>query len=184
MTRDEASGIFKKYNNDNSLLRHAYAVEGAMRHFAAIFGEDTEKWGIVGLLHDIDYEQFPEEHCEKAGELLAADGVDAEIIHAVQSHGWNLCCDVEPIHKMEKILYTIDELTGLITAAALMRPSKSVMDIELSSVKKKFKDARFAAGVNREVIKNGCEMCGMELDYVITETIMGLREVAAAIGLA
>ncbi len=183
MTRERALEIFKMYNKDASLLRHAYAVEGVMRYFAKMEGEDEERWGNVGLLHDIDYEMYPEEHCAKAKELLELNGVDAETIYSVQSHGYTICCDVEPIHKMEKILFTIDELTGLIAAAALMRPSKSVMDIELSSVKKKFKDSRFAAGVNRDIIRKGCEMCGFELDYVITETIKGMREVADSIGL-
>ncbi len=183
MTREEALAIFKKYNTDESLTRHAFAVEGVMRHFAKIEGEEADYWGNIGLLHDIDYQMYPTEHCVKAGELLKENGVADDVIHAVQSHGWGICFDVEPTLKMEKVLYTIDELTGLISAASLMRPSKSVMDIEVSSVKKKFKDKRFSAGVDRDVIRKGCELCGYELDYVMQETILGMRDVADTIGL-
>ena len=182
-TRDEAYQLLCKYNDSPALITHGLAVEGVMRHFARLLGEDEEKWGAVGLMHDIDYQQFPEQHCHKAREILQEAGVDEEYIHAIQSHGYELCCDVKPEHVMEKVLYTIDELTGLITATAIMRPSKSVMDLELKSVKKKYKDHKFAAGVNREVIEKGAAMLNMDLDYVITETIMGMREVAEAIGL-
>jgi len=154
-----------------------------MRHFARLLGEDEEKWGTIGLMHDIDYQMFPEQHCIKAREILQEAGVDEEYIHAIQSHGYGLCCDVKPEHVMEKVLFTIDELTGLITACAIMRPSRSVLDLELKSVKKKYKDRRFAAGVNREIIEKGAAMLNMDLDYVITETISGMREVAEAIGL-
>ena len=154
-----------------------------MRHFASLYGENIEKWGIIGLIHDLDYEMYPEEHCTKSAEIMREKGIDEEYIHAVCSHGWGLCSDVEPVEKMEKVLYTIDELTGLITAACLMRPSKSVMDIEVKSVKKKFKTHSFAAGVNREVIEKGCGMLGLTLDDVIKETIEGMRECAEAIGL-
>jgi predicted hydrolase (HD superfamily) len=183
MNREEAYALLTKYNKSEALIRHGLAVESVMRHFAGLFGEDEEFWGNTGLLHDIDYELYPEEHCLKAEELLKDDGASDDIIHAVCSHGWGICCDVEPKHRMEKVLYTIDELTGLITAAALMRPSRSVMDIELSSVKKKFKDKKFAAGVNREVVTNGAALVGMPLDEVITETINGMRDVATDIGL-
>jgi putative nucleotidyltransferase with HDIG domain len=172
-----------KYNDSPALITHGLAAEGVMRHFARLLGEDEEKWGAVGLMHDIDYQRFPEQHCHKAREILQEAGVDEEYIHAIQSHGYELCCDVKPEHVMEKVLYTIDELTGLINACAIMRPSKSVLDLELKSVMKKYKDHRFAAGVNREVIEQGAAMLGMDLDYVITETIMGMREVADAIGL-
>jgi predicted hydrolase (HD superfamily) len=155
-----------------------------MRHFAELFGEDAEEWGVIGLLHDLDYEQYPEEHCRKTGEILAARDVDPGYIRAIMSHGYGLCTDVEPTTRLEKTLYAVDELTGLINAVCLMRPSKSVLDLEVKSVKKKFKQPSFAAGVNREVIRSGCEMLGMELDEVIHETIQGMRKCAEAIDLA
>jgi putative nucleotidyltransferase with HDIG domain len=182
-TRIEAYQLLCEYNDSPALITHGLAVEGVMRHFARQLGEDEEKWGAVGLMHDIDYQMFPDQHCIKAKEILTEHGVDEEYIHAIQSHGYGLCCDVKPEHVMEKVLFTIDELTGLINACAIMRPSKSVLDLELKSVKKKYKDRRFAAGVNREVIEQGAAMLGMDLDYVITETILGMREVAEAIGL-
>lgn len=182
-SRDKAYELLTKYNTSEALIMHALAVEGAMRHFAKINGEDEEKWGIIGLLHDIDYQMYPTQHCIKAKEILKENDIDEEYIHAIQSHGYGLCCDIEPVHKMEKILFTIDEITGLINACAIMRPSKSVLDLELKSVKKKFKDKGFAAGVNREVIAQGADMLGEELDYIITETIMGMRQVADAINL-
>jgi putative nucleotidyltransferase with HDIG domain len=172
-----------KYNDSPALITHALAVEGVMRHFARLLGEDEEKWGVVGLMHDIDYQMFPDQHCIKAREILQEHGVDDEYIHAITSHGYGLCCDVKPEHVMEKVLFAVDELTGLINACAIMRPSRSVLDLELKSVKKKYKDRRFAAGVNREVIEKGTSMLDMDLDYVITETISGMREVAEAIGL-
>lgn len=183
MTRDMALTLLRKYNESDALLRHAYAVEGVMRHFAARFGEDADYWGLVGLLHDIDYEKWPEEHLAVAPRLLAEGGLDEAFIHAVLSHGWGLCTDVKPEKHMEIVLYTIDELTGLITAAAYMRPSRSVMDMEVKSVKKKFKDKSFAAGVDREVILRGCEMLGLSLDEVIEDAIAGMREVHEALGL-
>ena len=183
MTRDMALTLLRKYNESDALLRHAYAVEGVMRHFAARFGEDADYWGLVGLLHDIDYEKWPEEHLAVAPRLLAEGGLDEAFIHAVLSHGWGLCTDVKPEKRMEIVLYTIDELTGLITAAAYMRPSRSVMDMEVKSVKKKFKDKSFAAGVDREVILRGCEMLGLSLDEVIEDAIAGMREVHEALGL-
>lgn len=184
-TREEAWALLNEYNKSEALLHHALAVEGAMRHFSHVLGdgEQEDLWGVVGLLHDLDYEQYPQEHCAKTKEILEAKGVDPVVIRAIMSHGWGMCTDVEPQTPMEKAVYTVDELTGLINAAALMRPSRSVMDLELKSLKKKFKDKAFAAGVNREVIRKGSELLGMELDQVMTETILGMREVADAIGL-
>ena len=182
-TREEAWKLLNEYNKSDALLKHGLAVEGVLRHFAEINGEDTEKWGVIGLLHDLDYEMYPEKHCVKTAEIMRENDIDEDYIHAVCSHGWGLCCDVEPVEKMEKVLYTIDELTGLINAACLMRPSKSVLDIEVKSVKKKFKSSGFAAGVNREVIQKGCDMIGLSLDDVIKETIEGMKSCADAIGL-
>lgn len=183
-TREEALELFKKYNKSDSLLRHALAVEGTMKHFAEIFNEpDVEKWTIVGLLHDLDYEMYPEEHCIKVQEILREEGYPEDYIRAVASHGFGICCDIEPVEKMEKVLYAIDELTGLITAVALLRPSRSVLDLEPKSVKKKWKDKAFAAGVDRSVIEKGIEMLGMERDDVIRETILAMRKVAEEIGL-
>ncbi len=181
--REKALETLKQYNESEALIRHAFAVESVMRKFAADANEDVEYWGAVGLLHDIDYEKYPEQHCKVAPELLKNAGYDDAFIHAVVSHGYGLCADVEPELYMEKVLYTVDELTGLIGAAALMRPSRSVMDIEVKSVKKKFKDKGFAAGCNREVILNGCSKLGLELDDVIARCVEGMRTVAAEIGL-
>lgn len=181
--RAEAYGLLREYNKNESLVKHALTVEAVMRHFAALLGEDAEKWGVIGLLHDIDYEMYPEQHCIKAKEILAERGWPEAYIRAVQSHGWKLCCDVEPVERMEKVLYTIDELTGLIAATALMRPSKSILDMEVKSVKKKWKQKGFAAGVNREVIEEGAAMLGMDMDKVIEETINGMQTVAEEIGL-
>ena len=182
-TREHAWEGLCQYNQRDSLRKHGLTVEGVMRHFAALNGEDPDLWGVVGLLHDLDYEQYPDQHCAKVQEILGEKGVDEAVIRAVASHGYGMCSDIEPLSRLEKTLYTIDELSGLITAAALMRPSRSVMDIEVKSVKKKFKDKRFAAGVDREVIVKGAEGLGMELDTVIAETIRGMQEVAEAIGL-
>ncbi len=183
-TREEAWEWVKEYNDSDSLRKHALAVEGVMRHFAKLKSpQEEELWGVVGLLHDLDYEKYPDQHCTKVREILGEKGVDQDVIRAVASHGWGMCSEVEPQSEMEKTLYTIDELTGLINAAALMRPSRSVMDMELKSAKKKFKDKRFAAGVDREVIIQGAQRLGMELDDVISETIKGMQEVAEAIGL-
>ena len=181
--REHAWEWLGQYNQRDSLRKHGLTVEGVMRHFAALNGEDPDLWGVVGLLHDLDYEQYPDQHCAKVQEILGEKGVDEAVIRAVASHGYGMCSDIEPLSRLEKTLYTIDELSGLITAAALMRPSRSVMDIEVKSVKKKFKDKRFAAGVDREVIVKGAEGLGMELDAVIAETIRGMQEVAEAIGL-
>ncbi|NLK72288.1 MAG: HDIG domain-containing protein [Clostridiales bacterium] len=181
--REKAMSVLKQYNKSDALIRHGIAVEAVMRYFAEEAGEDAEYWGAVGLLHDIDYEMYPEEHCKKAPELLKEAGYDDAFIYSVISHGHGLVVDAEPKLYMEKVLYAIDELTGLIGAAALMRPSKSVMDIEVKSVKKKFKDKAFAAGVNRNVILQGCQNLNMELDDVINKCILGMRTAAAEIGL-
>lgn len=154
-----------------------------MRYFANKFGEDEEKWGIIGLIHDLDYEKFPQQHCKKTEEILKEHNWPQDCIRAVLSHGWGICTDVEPESKMEKVLYTIDELTGLIAATALVRPSKSVLDMKAKSVKKKWKDKSFAAGVNRSIIQKGAEMLGIELNELFTDTIMGMRQAAAQIGL-
>jgi len=182
-TREQALELFKSYNESDALLKHALSVEAVMRHFAELNNEDAEKWGIIGLIHDIDYEKYPEEHCVKARELLEKAGYPDDYIHAVQSHGYGLCIDVEPVEKMELVLYTIDELTGLITATALMRPSKSILDLETKSVKKKWKQRSFAAGVNRDVIEGGAAKLGLEMDQVIAETIAGMQSVAEDLGL-
>ena len=183
-TREEAFKLLKKYNRSESLIRHALTVEGVMKHFAEILDEpDVEKWSVIGLCHDLDYEMYPEQHCIKVKKILTEEDWPEDYIRAIQSHGWGLCCDVKPEEKMEKVLFTIDELTGLITAAALMRPSKSVLDLEVKSIKKKWKDKRFAAGVDREVIEKGLELLDMDMNYIIDETIKGMREVAEEIGL-
>ena len=183
-TREKAWELLTQYNESDSLQKHALTVEGVMRHFAGLYpGEDPELWGVVGLLHDLDYERWPDQHCQKVQELLREKGADEALIRAVASHGYGMCSDIQPQSRLEKTLFTIDELSGLITAAALMRPSRSVIDLEVKSLKKKFKDKRFAAGVDREVIIQGAQRLGMELDDVIAETIQGMREVAEAIGL-
>ena len=182
--REQAWEWLCQYNQSDSLRKHALTVEGVMRHFAGLYpGEDPELWGVVGLLHDLDYEKYPDQHCTKTQEILREKGADEVIVRGTASHGYGLCCDIEPVSTMEKVLFTIDELSGLITAAALMRPSHSVLDIEPKSVKKKFKDKRFAAGVNREVILQGAERLGMEMDTVIAETIEGMKKIADSIGL-
>lgn len=180
--REEALALLKAYNG-NALVTHGLAVEGTMRYFARKEGEDEEMWGIVGLLHDLDYEKYPEQHCHKTAEIMREKGYSEEIIRAIMSHGWGICTEIEPQSKMEKTLYAIDELTGLITACALVRPSKSVMDLELSSAKKKFKDARFAAGASREVIQKGADMMGVSLDELIIDVITAMREIAPTLGL-
>jgi len=177
-TRAEALALLKEYNKTDSLIKHALCVEGVMRYMARKKGEDENKWGIIGLVHDLDYERFPSEHCHKTEEILSAQGWPEEYVRAIISHGWGVCTDVEPVSEMEKALYAIDELTGLITAVALVRPSKSVMDLEAKSVKKKWKDKRFAAGVNRPIIEKGAEMLGVELTELITDVIMGMRQVS------
>ncbi len=183
LTRDEALELLKEYNESDALVKHGLAVEGVMRHFARKYGEDEEKWGIVGLLHDLDYEKYPGQHCVKVQEIMQERDIDPEIIRAVASHGYGICVDIEPQSQMEKVLYTIDELTGLVNATAIMRPSKSVLDLETKSVKKKFKSKGFAAGVDREIIKKGCERLEMDLGDVIEEVILGMREVCDVIDL-
>jgi len=182
-TRAETFDLLSQYNESESLIKHALAVEGVMRHFARLKDEDEEQWGVIGLIHDLDYERYPQEHCQKTAEILAAHDWPQEYIRAVVSHGWGLCSDVEPRTELEKVLYAVDELTGLVATSALVRPSKSVLDLTAKSVKKKWKDKRFAAGVNRSVIDRGAEMLGMDRTALITETIMGMRSVAEAIGL-
>jgi putative nucleotidyltransferase with HDIG domain len=182
-TREDAIQLLKEYNQNESLIKHAMAVEGVMRHFARKRGEDEEKWGIVGIVHDLDYEKFPEQHCRKSEEILRERNWPEEYIRAVVSHGWGICTAVKPESDMEKVLFAVDELTGLVTTSALVRPSKSVLDMEASSVKKKWKDKRFAAGVDRSIIERGATMLGMDLTVLITETILGMREVAENIGL-
>lgn len=183
-TREEAYELLKKYNKNESLIRHALAVEAVMLHFAELFNEeDKEKWGIIGLVHDLDYEMYPEEHCKKTREILIEENWPEDYIRAIESHGWKICSDVEPLETMEKVLYATDELTGLITATALMRPSKSILDLKVKSLKKKWKSKGFAAGVNREVIAEGAEMLGMDLNEVMEETIKGMQKVADEIGL-
>jgi len=182
-TRPQAYSLLTQHNQNDSLIKHALAVEGVMRYAARKRGEDEDKWGIIGLIHDLDYEQFPEEHCRKTEEILKENHWPQEYIRAAISHGWGICSDVEPLSELEKVLYAVDELTGLVATTALVRPSKSVMDLKAKSVKKKWKDKRFAAGVDRSIIEKGCNMLGMELTELITDTIMGMREVAAEIGL-
>lgn len=175
--RQQALSLLQTYNKEPFHILHALTVEGVMRWFAREegFGNDEEFWGLCGLLHDVDFEQYPEQHCQKAPELLAEISASPEMVHAICSHGYGLCCDVEPVHQMEKILFAVDELTGLIGAAARMRPSKSVMDMEVSSLKKKFKDKKFAAGCSRDVIRDGAERLGWTLDEVMKKTILAMR---------
>ncbi len=177
VTREQALGLLKKYNQEPFHLLHALTVEGTMRWYAGElgYGDDGDFWAMAGLLHDVDFEKYPEEHCKKAPELLAEIGAEPELVHAVCSHGYGLCSDVEPEHQMEKVLFAADELTGLIGAAIKMRPSKSVMDLEVSSLKKKFKDKRFAAGCSRDVIKQGAERLGWTLDELMEKTILAMR---------
>lgn len=183
LTREDTLNLLKKYNKNENLIKHALAVEAVMRHFAMLLNEDEEKWGIIGLIHDIDYEMYPDEHCIKAKEILEKENIPSDYIRSVQSHGYNICTDIAPEHTMEKVLYTIDELTGLITATVYMRPSKSIMDLTLKSVQKKWKQKSFAAGVDRQLIEKGAEMLGMDLDYIISETIKGMQSVADKLGL-
>lgn len=182
--REEAMALLKKHNKNDALIKHALAVEAVMGHFAEKFGEeDPEKWRVIGLIHDLDYEKYPEEHCMKTKEILVEEGWPEDYIRAVQSHGWKICTNVEPVENMEKVLYTIDELTGLIVATVLMRPNKSIIDLTAKSVKKKFKQKNFAAGVNREVVEEGVSLLGMELNEVIEDTIKGMQPAAEELGL-
>ena len=177
MTREEAWTLLNQYNQEPFHLQHAQTVEGVMRWYAQElgYGDEADFWGVVGLLHDIDFERWPEEHCKKCVELLQNAGADEKLIHAVVSHGWGLCSDVKPEHEMEMVLFAADELTGLIGAAALMRPSKSVQDMELKSLKKKFKDKKFAAGCSRDVIAQGAELLGWSLDDLMDKTLAAMR---------
>lgn len=181
LTREQAMGLLRKYNTEPFHIQHALTVEGVMRWFAQENGEDADFWGLCGLLHDVDFEKWPEQHCRKAPELLAEVNASAEMVHAICSHGYGICCDVEPTAQMEKILFAADELTGLIGAAARMRPSKSVMDMELSSLKKKFKDKKFAAGCSRDVIRTGAERLGWSLDELMEKTILAMRSCEASV---
>ena len=186
LTREEAFELLKKYNKEPFHIQHALTVEGVLRWFANDlgYGEDEDYWAITGLLHDIDFELYPEEHCKKAPELLSAGGVGEDMIYSICSHGYGICADVEPKHEMEKVLFAADELTGLIWSAALMRPSKSTMDMELKSLKKKFKDKRFAAGCSREIISTGAEHLGWELDVLLEKTLEAMRSCEASVAVA
>ena len=175
LTREQAMALLQKYNKEPFHIQHALTVEGVMAWFSKEAGEDEAFWSLCGLLHDVDFELYPEEHCKKAPELLAEVNASAEMVHAICSHGFGLCSDVEPVLYMEKVMFAVDELTGLIGAAARMRPSKSVMDMELSSLKKKFKDKKFAAGCSRDVIKTGADRLGWELDELLEKTIQAMR---------
>lgn len=178
LTREEAWKLLNEFNKESFHIRHAEVVEGIMKYFARElgYGDDEEFWGIVGLLHDLDFEQYPEQHCIKEQEIMRERGIDEKIIHAVASHGYGIVSDIKPEHEMEKVLFAVDELSGLLGAAAKMRPSKSVQDMELKSAKKKFKDKAFAAGCSRDVIRKGAEMLGWELDDLINKTIIAMRE--------
>jgi predicted hydrolase (HD superfamily) len=182
-TRDEALALLQEYNDNEALIRHALAVEAVLRHWARKHGEDEEKWGVIGLVHDLDYERFPDQHCHKTEDILRARGWPEEYIRAVLSHGWGICTDVEPQSELEKVLYAMDELTGLIAATALVRPSRSVLDMKPKSVKKKWKDKSFAAGVDRGIVERGAGMLSVEVGDLIAEAIVAMREVADEIGL-
>jgi putative nucleotidyltransferase with HDIG domain len=182
-TRQEAFSLLTEYNTSEGLIKHALAVEAVMRYCGRKRGEDEEKWGVIGLVHDLDYERYADQHCQKTAEILKSRGWPAEHIRAVMSHGWEICTEVEPQSELEKVLYAVDELTGLVTATALVRPSKSVMDLKVKSVRKKWKDKAFAAGVNRAVIEKGAGMLGIELNELIEDVVMGMRQVADEIGL-
>lgn len=182
-TREAAWELLCRYTETDALRKHALAVEGVMRHFAPRHGGDPELWGIVGLVHDLDYEKYPEEHCVHTKRILEEEGWPEELVRAVLSHAWEVCTDVEPLSPMERVLYAVDELTGLVAATALVRPSRSVLDTGVKSVRKKWKNARFAAGVDRSIIEKGAERLDMPLPELIEETIAGMREVAEAIGL-
>ncbi len=183
LTREEALSLLKEYNTEPFHLQHAYTVEGVMRWFAGElgYGEEADFWALVGLLHDLDYERYPDQHCIMSQQIMRERGLDEALIHATASHGYGITVDVAPTHEMEKVLFAVDELTGLIGAVARMRPSKSVQDLELPSVKKKFKTPKFAAGCSREVITKGAEMLGWELDDLIARTILAMRSCEAEV---
>jgi putative nucleotidyltransferase with HDIG domain len=182
-TREGAYALLLELNQSENLIKHALAVEGVMRYVARKRGFDEDKWGIIGLVHDLDYERYPDQHCRKTEEILRERDWPEDYVRAVLSHGWEICTDVEPQHEMEKVLYAIDELTGLVTAVVLVRPSKSLMDLEVKSVTKKWKDKSFAAGANRAIIQKGADMLGVERSELIADVIAGMREVAASLGL-
>ena len=182
-TREEAYALLTEYNQNDRLIKHALAVEGVMRYVARKRGEDEEKWGVIGLAHDLDYERYPEEHCRQTERILRENDWPEDYIHAIVSHGWGICTDVEPEHEMEKVLFAIDELTGLITACVLVRPSRSLHDLTVKSVNKKWKDKSFAAGADRDIIQKGIDLLGMERAELIADVIEGMREVAAKLGL-
>ena len=183
LTRESALALLMKYNKEPFHILHGLTVEGVMRWYANELGysENADFWAMAGLLHDVDFEMYPEEHCKKAPDLLAEVNASPELVHAVCSHAYGVCCDVEPVHQMEKVMFAVDELTGLIGAAARMRPSKSVCDMELSSLKKKFKDKKFAAGCSRDVIKEGAEKLGWTLDETLDKTIQAMRSCEASV---
>lgn len=182
-TRDEAMALLRQYNANDALIKHALSVEAVMRYCARKRGQDEQVWGVIGLVHDLDYEQFPQQHCHKSAEILREHHWSEEYVRAVMSHGWGLCTDVQPQTDLEKTLYAMDELTGLVAATALVRPSRSVLDMTAKSVKKKWKEKSFAAGVNREVIEKGAQMLGTDVNALIEDAILGMREAAEAIGL-
>lgn len=182
-TRSDAFELLLKYNKSESLIKHALAAEAVMRHFASLYGEDPEKWGIIGLIHDLDYEKYADQHCKMTEKILEDEGWPRDYINSALSHAWGICSDVEPSHIMEKVLFTIDELTGLIVACVLVRPSKSILELKTKSVKKKWNVKHFAAGANREVIEKGVQMLNKDLDYIIQETIAGMQNIAEQLGL-
>jgi len=181
---EQTLALLKEYNQNQSLIKHGMAVAVTMRHFAELSGEDADTWEVVGLVHDLDYERFPDQHCDKSAEILRDAGWPQDLIRAVQSHGWGICTDIEPRTRLEKTLYAVDELTGLITAVALVRPSKSVLDVKLKSVKKKWKNTAFAAGVSREIIQQGAEMLEVDLDDLIQHTLTAMQGKAEELGLS
>jgi putative nucleotidyltransferase with HDIG domain len=183
-TREEALALLQEFNKSENLIKHGLAVEAVMRHMARKRGHDEEMWGVIGLVHDLDYEKYPDAHCHKTAEILRERGWPEDYVHAVQSHGWGLCTKVEPVHEMEKVLYAVDELTGLITATVLVRPSRSLMDLTPKSVTKKWKDKSFAAGASREIMQKGIDMLGVERSELIADCIDGMRPVAEELGLA
>ena len=183
-TREDALNLLKEYNSNPALVQHGLQVEACMQYFSKEAGEDVETWGVVGLLHDLDYEMYPQEHCHKAAEIMSDRGYSQEIIRAMMSHAYGICTDIEPKTLMEKTLYAVDELSGLVNACVLVRPSKSIMDLSVKSVKKKFKSKSFAAGVDREVVKKGAEILGIELDELIAKVIEAMKERAEEIGVA
>lgn len=183
MKKEEAFKILRKYVTQEHLIKHALSVEAVVKHFANLYGEEEEYWGTIGLLHDIDYEKYPEEHCIKCEEILKQEGFCEEQIKSIKSHGYGICTNIKPEHKMEKVLYTIDELTGLITASALMQPNKKLEELSLKSLKKKFKNKGFAAKVDRDIILNGAQMLGEDIEYVMEQSLIAMQKVSQELGL-